>query len=352
MAAPVQDALTRLRASASARRVLLVEDNPVNQEVARELLEAAGLQVDVVADGQAALDRLAQTPCDLVLMDMQMPRMDGLEATRRIRQGSAQPRVPILAMTANADGADRLACLAAGMDGHVPKPVDPSALYGALLHWLPAQQAAPAGSPPAPAGLLLPAIAGLDLAYALRGINGRVEVLRRVLRQFTTHYRPGSCELALMLDRGDLAGLEAVAHSIKGASSSIGATRLPQLAQAVCAAVTQHWPLADTAEAAQALQYELDAVVADLQASTWLGHAAPAEAGAAQAPEAADLDAFEQMLQVADFQALTVYRALQPALRGGPAAAAEDLDAAMQAFDHERALQALRAWRAEHTAGA
>jgi signal transduction histidine kinase/HPt (histidine-containing phosphotransfer) domain-containing protein/ActR/RegA family two-component response regulator len=345
-AASLQDAVSRLRAGAPAWRVLLAEDNPVNQEVARELLEAAGLQVDAVADGQAALDRLARAPYDLVLMDMQMPRMDGLEATRRIRQGSAQAWVPILAMTANADRADRLACLAAGMDGHVSKPVDPSALYSALLHWLPAQHEALARQPPTPAAPLLPTIAGLDLAHALRGINGRVEVLRRVLRQFATHYRSGSGELSAILARGDMAGLEAVAHSIKGASSSIGATRLPQLAQAVCAAVTQHWPLADTAEAAHALQYELDAVVADLQVCAWLGPAPTANAPHAQAPQAADLDALEQMLQVADFQALTVYRDLQPALRGGPAAAADELDAAMQAFDHERALEALRAWRA------
>jgi hypothetical protein len=127
---------------------------------------------------------------------------------------------------------------------------------------------------------------------------------------------------------------------------AIGATRLPQLAQALGAAVTEHWPLADTAEAAHALQHELDAVVADLQASAWLGQAAPAESGEAHPPEAADLDAFERMLQLADFQAVKVYRDLQPALRGGPATASQDLDAAMQAFDHERALDALRVWRA------
>jgi HPt (histidine-containing phosphotransfer) domain-containing protein len=140
--------------------------------------------------------------------------------------------------------------------------------------------------------------------------------------------------------------VEAVAHSIKGASSSVGATRLPPLAEALCAAATQRWPQADLAEAAQALMYELNAVVAALQASPWMGNPRPAEASEPPTLGAAELDVFEQMLQAADFQALTVYRALQPGLRGGPAAAAADLDAALQAFDFGHALEALRAWRA------
>ncbi len=127
-----------LRAGHAGRRVLLAEDNPVNQEVARALLEVVGLTVDVVGDGAQAVAAVRACDYDLVLMDMQMPLMDGISATRAIRASGVQgaSRLPIIAMTANAFSEDRVDCLAAGMDDHVAKPVDPDALYATLLRWL------------------------------------------------------------------------------------------------------------------------------------------------------------------------------------------------------------------------
>jgi two-component system sensor histidine kinase/response regulator len=116
-------------------RVLLVEDNALNQEVAREILLSAGVAVDVVEDGAAAVARLALQPCDLVLMDLQMPVMDGLEATRAIRRNPEHQHLPILAMTANAMKSDRDACLAAGMNDHIAKPIDPNGLLTMLATW-------------------------------------------------------------------------------------------------------------------------------------------------------------------------------------------------------------------------
>jgi PAS domain S-box-containing protein len=121
-------------------RVLLAEDNPVNQEVALALLKNVGAHVEVASDGEEALTAATRSPFDIVLMDMQMPRMDGLEAARRIRRLPGGASVPIIAMTANAFTEDRQQCLAAGMNDHLSKPVDPEVLYGTMLRWYRARE--------------------------------------------------------------------------------------------------------------------------------------------------------------------------------------------------------------------
>jgi PAS domain S-box-containing protein len=126
----------QLRARHGGARILLAEDEPINQEVSRGLLENAGLVVDLAEDGIAAVDFAQRNRYALILMDIQMPRLNGLDATRRIRALPGCASTPILAMTANAFDEDRESCLAAGMNDHIPKPIDPGQLYVVLMKWL------------------------------------------------------------------------------------------------------------------------------------------------------------------------------------------------------------------------
>ena len=239
LATSATDAEAELLASHSGQRVLLAEDNPINQEVARELLRRVGLVVETAGDGRQALDMASSRPYDLVLMDMQMPEMDGIAATRAIRARVGHA-LPIIAMTANAFGEDRVACLDAGMNDHVVKPADPDFLYKTLLRWLPAH--AGRTEPPTPARvqgpeefpLVVPLVErlavvdGLDLARGLLSVGGRVDVLERVLRSFVGIY--GNGEAAVLRDSTApaLARWPALCHSLRGACAAIGAIALDE----------------------------------------------------------------------------------------------------------------------------
>jgi CheY-like chemotaxis protein len=126
----------RLKQEFAGARVLLVEDEPINQEVSRCLLEDAGFVVDLAEDGLEALDKAKSSRYALILMDMQMPKMNGIDASKAIRHESLNMRTPIIAMTANAFDEDKKSCLDAGMDDHIGKPVNPDRLFATLLRWL------------------------------------------------------------------------------------------------------------------------------------------------------------------------------------------------------------------------
>ena len=225
------DPMARLAEIAGAR-VLLVEDNELNQEVATAMLTDAGLLVELAENGQIAVEMVRARPYDIVLMDMQMPVMDGIAATLEIRKLPAFDALPIVAMTANVMAGDRDRCLAAGMNDHVAKPIEPQELCDALMKWVSPRdglgQAPRAQLPePAEAAPALPlAIGGLEVDRALRRMRGNAELYQSLLRKFATGQRDFAAVLIGALEAGDPVTAKRLAHTLKGLSASIGAEAL------------------------------------------------------------------------------------------------------------------------------
>ena len=267
-----QDAAERaLRDRHSGARVLLVEDNPVNQEVGLALLQLVGLEVDLADDGAQAVELALRQPYGAVLMDMQMPGMDGLTATRELRRRGVT--TPIIAMTANAFGEDRAACLDAGMNDHVAKPVNPEQLYATLLRWLPSVR--PAGEHGGPSALplvdQLAAVPGFDTFLALRSAGGLAGGLRRVLQVFAQHYADGLPELLRKGGDERLPVWRMAADGLQDACGAIGAVGLQaqaQLLEAACRGPTSAAALAGDAEALHIALKSLAELLADLLART------------------------------------------------------------------------------------
>jgi signal transduction histidine kinase/CheY-like chemotaxis protein/HPt (histidine-containing phosphotransfer) domain-containing protein len=220
-------------------RVLLVDDNANNREVALDFMAAARMQVDVAVNGLEALRMVQAGDYDLVLMDIQMHEMDGLTATRRIRALPAHAGLPVIAMTAHALAGDREKSLAAGMNDHVAKPIDPDLLFAALLRWIEpgrlAGRQAPAPAPQpvhadAPDPGPLPVLPGVDWQAALAGVDGKRSRLHKRLEGFVREYSPAPAALRDALVAGDQATMGMLAHNLKSSAFYIGATALSQMA--------------------------------------------------------------------------------------------------------------------------
>ncbi|MBF0160293.1 MAG: response regulator [Magnetococcales bacterium] len=213
-------------------RVLLADDNPINQQVATELLESNGLVVTVVSNGREAVAAVDRTDFDLILMDIQMPEMDGFQATAAIRQRPHRAQRPILAMTAHAMSGDREKSLAAGMDDHVTKPIDPVKLFKALIQWIPARdrvttvvtsQQRPIHSHHADLPDRLP---GVQLDVALRQVGGNRSLLAKLLKQFYQDYQDMAATLQAAWQQGATDQVLRLLHTLKGIAGTLGATDL------------------------------------------------------------------------------------------------------------------------------
>ncbi len=210
-------------------RILLVEDNEINQQIARELLESTGANVSTANDGVQALEALNAHPTgfDVVLMDLQMPQMDGYTATQQLRQDPRFQSLPIIAMTAHATADDRERCHAAGMNAHVSKPIDPDVLYQTLGTCLSIRLGEPLVTGITPMQLEESIeIPGLDVVSALRRVAGNRRLYRQLLQQFVVGYANSAVSIQQALAEGKKMEAARIAHSIKGLAGNIGAERL------------------------------------------------------------------------------------------------------------------------------
>jgi PAS domain S-box-containing protein len=383
LAGPAEAALKARLEGLRGARILAVDDNEVNLQIARELLEDIGIQVDLALNGQEALQRVRATSYDMVLMDMQMPVMDGLEATRAIRAMPGRASLPIVAMTANAMNQDRDQCLAAGMNDFLAKPIDPERLLalveaclrpagrskpGAAAASLTPVAASPAalGVPPAPeaetaatahagqagadsaqgpAPAPSPAdewagVRGLDAEAGLRRVLGKAELYRRLLARFLFDHAQAPARIAQALEDGQLALAGQIVHALKGVAANISALEVEQAAALLDAELRASAP--QPAVALRRLEEAVSSLDRDLQSRLSPSLAAPAL-------ETLDVPAFQalaqrlvNLLQDGDPAAVELSAANDALLSRGLMATAESFKDSLRRFDFDEALVLLQ----------
>jgi len=261
-------------------RILVAEDNAINQQIARELLTGAGATVELADNGREAVDAILAGPLpppyDLVLMDLQMPVMDGHEATKAIRRDRRHDALPIVAMTAHAMADERAQCLAEGMNDHVTKPIDPAVLYRIVLRHAghrvtaaPAEPVPPAAVQQADDAAALPSPPGLDTAGGLSRVGGNRDLYLSLLAQFVEENAGAALDLRAALAAADARRAARIAHTLRGVSAMVGAAALAEAAGAVEAAIARDGADPETAlgQLERELPRTLDAMRAVLAAT-------------------------------------------------------------------------------------
>jgi two-component system sensor histidine kinase/response regulator len=279
--------------SLTGLRVLLVEDNDINQQIAVELLEGVGAKVDVANNGRVAVDTLLggpiPPPYDVVLMDLQMPVMDGHQATKKIRSDPRFAALPIYAMTAHATLEEREFCLANGMNGHIAKPIDPALLFDTLSkipRRAPDMVTVGTSAPPeaaVDAASELPSVDGLDSADGLRRVGGNERLYVKLLRQFASQQADAVGQIRAALATNDVELATRLAHTLKGVAGNLGARGVQDAAASVESLLRDESPADATGQALERLTGVLDPLLARLRAALAMSTTAAAAAPAVSA---------------------------------------------------------------------
>jgi len=350
--AKVDDAELAIKASHSNAYILLVEDDLINQEVARTLLVDAGLRVDIAGNGKQAVDKVSANSYDLVLMDLQMPVMDGLEATKLIRQMPDKASLPILALTANIFEEYRRKCAEAGMNDFVGKPVEPMALFATLLKWLPKSAGAKIKimtpiyksethiTPIQEAlHIQLSQIKGLDLERGLLVTNGKIEKFWDLLKDFVALHQGDIGKLGGLINSHITGEPILVAHTLKGAAGTLGITQIQASAAKLEAALSAgntdvEALLSEIEKSFQALQIKV-AETAELDIAPQI-----------QADIPLALDALARLiplLQSGSFRASQGFKENRSIIRASiDKVLMANLEAAMESYDFPKALKIIQ----------
>ncbi len=337
------DLFSQLRTIQGAR-ILLVEDNEINQEVAIELLEDAGFAVDLAQNGQIALDKLKTEDYDLVLMDMQMPVMDGVSATIALRQQSRFQDLPIVAMTANVMAGDRQRCLEAGMNGHIGKPIEPEELWKTLLRWIQPrenqQPVAPTVTPSPTPEPVIPPIPQLNTQEGLRRVLGKKTLYLSMLRKFLTGQNTFIPQITTALEAGDRQTAERLAHNLKGVAGNIGASSVQEAARHLETAIREGEtnltpPLEQVAQCLEPLLQALATQLPPLET-------APPPPPRFDRPQLAPFfQPLSPLLADDDAEAADLWQENAELLRGAFPQSYGEMENAINSFDFEAALTAL-----------
>ena len=326
-------------------RVLLVEDNEINRELASQLLRDVGIVVSTAQNGREAVEKVTTESFDGVLMDIQMPEMDGYQATRAIRARSELAALPIIAMTANAMLVDRTKALDAGMNDHLPKPIDPGELYAAIKRWFkphPLVSSPQLETPPATitnGEMVIKDLDGIDLADGLKRVAGNRSLYRNLLFKFRQSQADAAAEIRQALAAGDRQRAERIAHTIKGIAGNIGAKEL-RAAAAVVEEGLRDPNLAHTQSDLSTLENALRRVV------TSIAHLPELEPAKPRSQPVSDLckllpklSELESLLKNDDFDARNILEELLPHFEKTPHAELfEVLTKKVAGYDFEAAL--------------
>jgi CheY-like chemotaxis protein len=250
-------------------RILLAEDNEINQQIAVELLAGAGASVEVANDGLEAVNKMLDQPVgamfDVLLMDMQMPRMDGYDATRRLRAEPRCAHLPIIAITAHATTDERQKCFDAGMNGHVPNPIDPSTLFDTIRRFVQPRGNPPIETPAMPVEPPLPHLDSLNTADGLARMAGNKKLYWKLLSQFVATEADAAGRIGAALKDNDRALAERLAHTVKGVAGNLGAAAVQNAAANLERAIARSSPADDIESLRASLDKCITELIAELQ---------------------------------------------------------------------------------------